>query len=60
MEYGEQEIENVMRALWDARAQRITPATDEEWARYKTMFKSSMNFLREDAIVELEDWWMDE
>lgn len=49
------EVDEVMRALWDARTGRITSTTDEEWARYKLKFRASMSILRQDAIEMIED-----
>lgn len=55
MELTEEDIDLMMRTLYDVRSGRREPMSDEDWTRKKGLFKSSMTVLREDAIRELEE-----
>lgn len=43
------ELDTLARSLFDARAQRATPFTDEEWEGWKSRMPTSYNRLVEDA-----------
>lgn len=55
MDLSEEDIDNMMRTLYDVRSGRREPMTDEDWTRKKSLFRSTMAVLRADAIREIED-----